>query len=388
MKRVKLITLLLLFIFILLAACSDKESGQTAEQDKQEKPEQQSEEPAEPENQDKEITISAIGDLLIHDSVYRDAKASDTYNFMKMFDQVAPYLKDSTITMANQETMIGGEELGLSSYPQFNSPFAVGDALKQSGVDVVTIANNHTLDGGEEAIKRAINHWEKINMMYTGAYKSKADSNQLRIYETEEGISVAFLAFTYGTNGLPVPEGKNYLVNLIDRQLIASRIEEAKKQADAVILSLHFGNEYERLPSERQKELAQFAADEGVHAVIGHHPHVLQPVEWVKGENGNKTLVAYSLGNFLSGQDEFYRRIGGMLKFTIKKNNENGNGSVEITSPKFLPTFVKYQNWSDYEIVPMHRLSNDELTNASKHYQEIKNHMAQWMPELEFIEEK
>src|SRR5699024_4256921 len=118
---------------------------------------------------------------------------------------------------------------------------------------------------------------------------------------------------------IPVPDGKDYLVNLIDKELMKEDIKKAKEQADAVVLSLHFGNEYERMPNEGQKELVQLAADHGVDVVIGHHPHVLQPIDWVEGEDGNKTLVAYSLGNFLSGQDEFYRRIGGIFKFSIQK---------------------------------------------------------------------
>jgi poly-gamma-glutamate capsule biosynthesis protein CapA/YwtB (metallophosphatase superfamily) len=333
-----------------------------------------------------EVTISAIGDMLIHNSVYNDAKVDEGYDFKPMLEQVKPYLSDTTISIANQETMIGGVDLGLSSYPSFNSPTEVGDALKWAGVNVVTIANNHTLDRGEEAIQRAIEHWETIDMMYTGAYKNDEDSENIRVLETEEGISVAFLSYTYGTNGIPVPNGKDYLVNLIDQELIASEINEAKELADAVVLSLHFGNEYERLPNQAQKDLVQFVADQGVDVVIGHHPHVLQPMEWVTGESGNKTLVAYSLGNFLSGQDEFYRRIGGIMKFSISKTVKDGETTIDVHTPQFLPTFVKYENWEDFEVLPMFQLTNDQLPNAQQHYEEIKAHMSQWMPDLTFME--
>lgn len=251
----------------------------------------------------------------------------------------------------------------------------------------MSLANNHTLDGGEEAIKSAIEHWEKIDMMYTGAYKSKADSNELRVYETDEGISVAFLAYTYGTNGIPVPAGKDYLVNLIDKERMSKRMKEANQQADAVVLSLHYGNQYERMPSKEQKDLVQFAADNGADVVLGHHPHVLQPVDWVKGKNGHRTLAVYSLGNFLSGQDEFYRRIGGIFKFAIEKTIKGEKETIEVKAPRFMPTFVKFKDWANYEVAPMHELTNDELTNAQDHYQEIKDHMSQWVPELEFIEE-
>ncbi|WP_099156498.1 CapA family protein [Virgibacillus ndiopensis] len=391
MRRKHILFLLTIFMLLLVTACSnDKENTKTTDdtieepQSKTEK--EKEEEKEEPERIEKEITISAIGDMLIHSQVYKDAKEAKGYDFTPMLDAVKPFLNNSTISIANQETMIGGESIGLSSYPRFNSPVEVGDALKNVGVDVVSIANNHTLDHGEDAIKQAIEHWETIDMMYTGAYKNKADSNDVRVYETNEGISVAFLAYTYGTNGIPVPDGKDYLVNLIDKENMASAIEEAESKADVTILCLHFGNEYERLPSEGQKDLVQFAADHGVEVVLGHHPHVLQPVDWVEGKAGNKMLVAYSLGNFLSGQDEFYRRIGGIMQFTIHKSIVGEEETVEVTSPKFVPTFVTYHNWADFKVIPMYQLTNEQLPNAQKHYEEMKAHMSQWMPELEFVE--
>ncbi|WP_430788698.1 CapA family protein [Virgibacillus flavescens] len=335
-----------------------------------------------------EITISAIGDLLIHQTVYQDAFNGTQYNFNPMFDAVQPFLEESTITIANQETMIGGVELGLSTYPSFNTPQEMGEALKDSGIDVVTIANNHTLDKGEAGIQSAISHWESINMMYTGAYKNKQDKQKIRVLQTDQNISVAFLAYTYGTNGISVPRGKEYLVNRIDKRRIAADIKRAKEQSDVIVLSLHFGTQYERMPNQEQKDLVQFAADQGVQVVIGHHPHVLQPVDYVKGKNGNKTFVAYSLGNFLSGQDEFYRRIGGMVKFTVRKTETKEEpDKIEIVSPKFLPTFVDYESETDFEVIPMYQLTNDTLPNADKHYNEIRRHMSQLLPELEFIEE-
>ncbi|WP_077324361.1 CapA family protein [Virgibacillus siamensis] len=381
----------ILFLSIVLAACANDAPDQTSKPTENNGTDegQETEEPAEPEKPEtihKKISITAIGDMLIHDRVYEDAKTKNGYDFRPMLNRVKPYLKNSTITMANQETMIGGIELGLSSYPSFNSPYAVGDALKDAGVDVVTLANNHTLDRGEAAIQSAIKHWESIDMMYTGAFKNEADSNRIRVYETDEGISTAFLAYTYGTNGIPVPTDKDYLVNLIDRGLMESEIQKAKKQADIVVLSMHFGDQYIRMPNDEQKALVQFAADQGVDVVIGHHPHVLQPVDWVKGKHGNKTLVAYSLGNFLSGQDEFYRKIGGIFKFTVHKTIKGNQETVKIDSPKFMPTFVEYENWSDFEVTPMFQLTNDELANAQQHYKEIKQHVSQWMPGLEFIE--
>src|SRR5690606_17530936 len=176
--------------------------------------------------------------------------------------------------------------------------------------------------------------------------------------------------------------------NLIDKDQIANEVEKAKEKADVIILSLHFGNEYERLPNESQKDLVQYAADLGVHAVIGHHPHVLQPLEWVTGEKGNCMLAAYSLGNFLSNQQKLYERTGGILTFSVKKFTAGDSIQIEVHSPEFLPTYVKFHpSWSDYQVVPMFQLTDNDLPDAQNHYEEIKTHMSQWITDLTFIEE-
>lgn len=336
---------------------------------------------------EKEITLSAVGDVLIHSPVYEDARVSDGFDFNPMFKHVKTYLDSSTVTIANQETMIGGEEMGLSSYPSFNSPFEVGDALKENGVDIVTLANNHTLDRGEQAITNAIGHWQTIDMLYEGAYQSQDDQEKIRVLETEEGISIASLAYTYGTNGIPVPQGKEYLVNLIDREKMQEDIIEAKKVADVIVLSLHFGNEYEPYPNQSQKDLAKFAADLGVDVVIGHHPHVLQPIDWVEGEDGQQTLVAYSLGNFLSNQQKYNQRVGGIFGFSITKQMEGEEEKIKVHSPTFVPTYVHFENdYTNFRVIPMFQLMDDQLNNAQEKYEETKQHVNQYINEVDFLE--
>lgn len=384
----KKMAIMLVAILVLLAGCLDNKEEFAAENHNK----RQIKTDTEKENLDLKpettsIQLAAIGDILIHERVYNDARTESGYNFMPMLEEVVPYLSKPTITMANQETMIGGEGIGLSTYPQFNSPFQVGDALKEVGVDILTLANNHTLDRGEEAIQHALEHWDEIDIAYTGAYRNEADSQKIRVIE-EEDIAISFLSYTYGTNGLPVPNGKGYLVNLINQEAITSDVAEAKEVSDVIVINLHFGTEYERMPNEEQKELVQYVADLGVDIVIGHHPHVLQPMEWVEGKNGNKTFVVYSLGNFLSGQDEFYRRIGGMVELTVEKTVEKGEEKIEVINPKFLPTFVDYNERGpkNYRVLPLYKVTDSELVDVSTHYQEMKEHMSQWMPELEFIE--
>jgi len=332
------------------------------------------------------IQLSAVGDILIHNEVYEDAYIENNkYEFTPMFELVKPYMEKADITFANQETVIGGVELGLSSYPAFNSPVEIGDALKDASVDLVSMANNHTLDKKDQAVPRAIDHWNRIGMLYTGAYQSFEDQNNIRVIE-KDGIKVAFIAYTYGTNGIPVPEGKEYLVNLIDKQKMKEEIDRAEEMSDVIVLSLHFGNEYEKMPNESQLDLVQYVVDEGADIILGTHPHVLQPVSWVQGKEGNKAFVIYSLGNFLSGQDGLYKQIGGIVNIEIQKVINGDQEEVILKNPKFLPTYVHFQNDKDFKIIPMNQLTDDVLMNAQGLYEEIKAHMSQWVPELEFIE--
>ncbi|MED2971259.1 CapA family protein [Fictibacillus sp. B-59209] len=320
-------------------------------------------------------TIGAVGDVLIHDRVYNQAKKRDgSYDFNPMLKEVKPYLEKPDISVANQETMIGGEKIGLSSYPSFNSPQDVGDALKKNGVDLVTIANNHTLDRGEKAILSAINHWKEIGMPYTGAFQSSNDQKIIRVLKRNQ-ITFSFLSYTFGTNGIPVPKGKPYLVNLIDVKKMKADLHQAEKISDVVVISLHFGNEYERMPNEKQKELVQMAADSGADIIIGHHPHVLQPVSWIKKKNGERAFAAYSLGNFFSGQTGPYKNIGGMMDIKVNKIQRGNNVKIELENPAFLPTWVD-RSW---HVHPM-----QDVKTQKKQYREIKKHMNQYVPELQF----
>lgn len=335
-------------------------------------------------------TIAAIGDILLHNSVYEDAYIGNQYDFSKMFQQVKPYLESADITVANSESIIGGKELGLSSYPKFNSPYEIGDALKNVGVDVVNMANNHTLDRGEQGILNATNYWNQLGITYVGAAPSKEEADIIKTL-TKNDIVFSFLGYTYGTNGQVVPKGKDYLVNYIDFEKIKEDIQWAREISDVVVVNIHTGNEYERDFNESQDNIAQHLADYGADIVFAHHPHVLQPVKWYEGEKGNRTFVIHSLGNFLSGQDKLYTRIGAILQLEVKKTvayDELGHQhtTIDIINPQLLPTYVQFQHWRHYEIVPFYRLTNEELSNAQGIYEEIKCHMTKYIPDMTFIE--
>ncbi|MFC0274063.1 CapA family protein [Metabacillus herbersteinensis] len=312
-------------------------------------------------------SFSAVGDILLHSYVYKDAKTNEgSYNFSPMFSDVKDRMSSADLTFANQETMIGGTELGLSTYPSFNSPYEAADALKSAGVDIVGIANNHTLDRGEAAILNATNYYDKIKLPYVGSYKSQKDQETVRVLNVN-GIRVGFLAYTYGTNGIPIPEGKNHFVNLIDMEKMKQDIKVIKKSSDVIAVSMHWGTEYQRQPNEQQKELAQFLADEGVHLVIGHHPHVLQPMEWRKGKNGNETFVIYSLGNFLSAQEKDYKDIGGIFNLQITKKLDGEKTEILLHDPSFSPTIVLNKQKSEYQIKLLNTVNKQQNTEIEKH---------------------
>ncbi|MGB3259328.1 CapA family protein [Paenisporosarcina sp.] len=330
--------------------------------------------------------LVAIGDILVHQPVYTDAKTADgTYDFTNMFEKVKPMIESADIAVANQETMIGGTELGLSSYPLFNSPYEIGDALKYAGIDIVTIANNHTLDKGEKAILNAIEYWDHIGMPYTGAFKSAEDRNTIRTV-TKNDITFSFLSYSYGTNGLPVPEGKPYLINLIDLPLIEQDVKAAKTVSDVVVVSMHWGNEYEKTPNDTQIKLANELSQMGVDIIIGHHPHVLQPVDWIERPDGTRTFVMYSLGNFLSSQEGLERMTGGIGGVEVTKVVNSEETVILLDHPSFVPTYGYYKNKRDFEVIPMHLLTDSYLPGHQLHYENTQKHMNAYTDELTFIE--
>lgn len=191
-----------------------------------------------------------------------------------------------------------GDGYELSYYPMFNSPQDVGYDLQELGFDVVGIANNHMLDKGAKGLEKTIAFWKNMEgVLLIGGYDSREDYDTVRVLE-KNGIKIAFLAYTYGTNGLTKAASSPVVIPYINEDDITRQVAAAKNAADAVIVSVHWGDEGSFKPNDAQKRTAQLFADCGVTAIIGHHPHVIQPVEWITGKNGNKTLCVYSLGNF------------------------------------------------------------------------------------------
>jgi poly-gamma-glutamate capsule biosynthesis protein CapA/YwtB (metallophosphatase superfamily) len=324
------------------------------------------------------VTIGAIGDILIHDVVYQDAFNGQNYNFDPMFENMKALLEKPDILTANQESMLGGLELGLSGYPRFNSPHEVADALVHTGVDIVSTANNHTLDRGFKGVQSEAAYLQSIGLPYVGSFVDDKDQQNLRIIN-KNGIKICFLSYTYGTNGIPVPKGKDFLVNLIDRERMKGEIQRARKAADIVVMSIHWGNEYQRIPTNNQKDLARFLANEGVDIVFGSHPHVLQPMEWLNTKDGRKAFVVYSLGNFISAQNNNYKDIGGLATIDVTKQITDKGTTIEISNPVFFPTYITSQKYHHFKVVPLENAATFGLTNADAKYKEIQQHMKQWL---------
>ena len=327
------------------------------------------------ENPKKEFDVSLVmvGDALYHSGVYNDGLQSDgTYNYDSQLADVAPIIKNYDLAYYNQETILGGTELGLSNYPRFNSPQEVGDAFLKAGFNLVSLATNHTMDRGEKAILNSVNYWrEKENVLTAGSYDSFEDRARSHIGE-KNGITYAFLSYTYGTNGIPVPEGKEYLVNLFDKETVKKDIEEVRDKVDIVMVAMHWGVEYTHTPTKEQRDQAQFLADLGVDIIIGSHPHVIEPIEHI-----GKTVVIYSLGNFISGQDGLMKRIGLLASLDIHKVVENDTTTISFDNVRG-DLLYTYHNggYRKFRVIPFYKLTNDILPNyksIQEEYEAILN---------------
>lgn len=315
-----------------------------------------------------EATMVAVGDILLHDAVYNDFRLEgDTFDFSSLFEGIKKYIEPADFAFANQETNIGGIEVGLSSYPNFNSPYEIARDLIATGFNMFARSNNHTLDKGEAGIIAAQKNWETFEGIITaGSTDSQVKRDQIPVIEKND-IKISLLSYSYGFNGYQVPEDKPYLANEFDYNQAVIDIQKAKSVSDVIVVSMHWGVEYSNIPSEVQREQAQWLADQGVHVILGTHPHVLQPMDRLSGKDGNETVVAYSLGNFISGQVGLERLVGGIMKFDIKKTTIGDDTQIEISQPQFMPTYNYAENSSsDYKLVPLVDSSQAEYFETIK----------------------
>lgn len=268
--------------------------------------------------EDTEIVFVAFGDLLAHEPIYRYGMQNDeTFGFL--FENVRDIISDSDVSIINQETPLTDNPAMYSDYPRFGTPVHVGQAIVDAGFDVVTCATNHMLDRGVDGVNLTKSFFEAAHVMCLGIHS--ADDMVNRPYETirRNGVSFALLNYTYGTNGICLPDGNPNIVHLFsEEKKVQADIMQAKSEADFVIVFAHWGTEYSEETDEFQRKWTQVFLESGVDVVVGTHPHVLQPYEMLTDDNsGHKMLVYYSIGNYISAQSEKSCVKGGMAEFTI-----------------------------------------------------------------------
>lgn len=300
-----------------------------------------------PENQKEEVdttfTMTAIGDVLCHNTQYWDAynKDTDTYDFSYVFDDIKHYLEATDISIGNLETSFAGKERGYSNYPTFNSPDALAYDLKEMGLDIITTAGNHCLDMGFSGLSRTIDVLDNADLKHLGTYKTQEERDQVFITDVK-GVKIAFIDYTYGTNGIPVPSDKEFCVNLIDKDLIKKDIESAQSQnVDMIVACMHWGTEYRTTANAEQEELADFLFQNGIDVILGNHPHVLEPMEkrTVTLEDGTTKdgFVIYACGNFICDQNAENTRNSIILNLTITKHFD---GKITIDKADYVPIYM------------------------------------------------
>ena len=369
-RRVKKKNVFVAILIFILIICVVVAGYLFITSDKKEVKEGNKEEVVEKEQKPKEkrMSLVAVGDTLIHAALYLDAsRGNNTYDFSYMFTDVEPIIKDYDLKYYNQETIIGGKNLVVSHYPRFNSPDEIGENLVNIGFNLVSLANNHTMDKDEAGILYSVDFWKKQEgVVVSGQSNSFEDRNDIKIYE-QNGIKYAFIAYTDMTNGLPVPAGKEYLVNVYSDEQAKIDVESVRDKVDVVIVSMHWGEEYTHDPTYSEKREAKYLADLGVDLIIGSHPHVIQPVDYI-----DDTLVLYSLGNFVSGQSPLgLEKIIGLMvgmDIVVKDNDV----TFENLDYKLLYTYCT-SNYKNYKVYPFDNLTDDILYNHEQIEQEYMN---------------
>ena len=339
------------------------------------------------------IHMSAIGDIMCHLTNIKNAYSptSKDYDFSNVFQNIKSYTQNSDITVGNLETTFAGEARGYTGYPTFNTPEILGKNLKDIGVDVLSTANNHCMDKGYSGLVSTLNFLDEYGISHMGTSRSEEEQNKILVKDVN-GIKIAFLSFTYGTNGITIPSDKSFSVNLIDKDLMKKQIELAKAEnVDVICVNMHWGVEYKLKQNATQEDLADFLFKNGVDIILGSHPHVLEPMQrrTITLEDGtNKDgFVIYSLGNFVSGQIYANTKSTVILDIQITKGND---GKISIDSINYTPVYLydkgansnprtrytlidieksisDYENGNDSNITKsLYNTLKDELTNIKK----------------------
>ncbi|MBI9072732.1 MAG: CapA family protein [Melioribacteraceae bacterium] len=313
------------------------------------------------------VNISVVGDLMCHSTQYNYAYVkNDSFNFNPVYNYLRDYFLSPDLMIGNFETVIAKRDGNYKGYPYFNSPVNFLTSLKKNGFDVLFTANNHSLDQNEKGVLRTLNAFSENNLFSFGTYNSKSEKEKIKTINVN-GIKLAFAAYSYGTNGVHIPNGKEYLINLINLENIKNDLKKIKSaNPDIIIVYYHTGLEYSRDISKKHKALMDSTFYFGADIVLASHPHVILPVE--KRELVNSKLnigfAAHSLGNFISNQRWRYSDAGVILNFQLSKDLRNNK--ILLNDLSYIPTWVfkgKVNNKKEYVILPSEMALNKGLPN-------------------------
>lgn len=292
------------------------------------------------------FTLCAIGDVMCHNTQYWDAyvKSTGEYDFSYVFKDIVKYTMSPDITVGSLETSFAGADRGYSNYPTFNSPDNLAYSLRQIGVDVLSTAGNHCLDMGYSGLCRTIDVLDGYGISHLGTYKTQDEQKQI-LYNYVKGTKIAFVNYTYGTNGIPIPDGKEFCVNLINKDLIKTQLDTAKSEgADMIVACMHWGTEYRTTANSEQEELADFLFQNGVDVILGNHPHTLEPMEkrtvTLADGSTKDCFVIYALGNFICDQNYENTRNSIILNLRITHSSDN---KISIDRVTYTPIHM-YKN--------------------------------------------
>lgn len=312
-----------------------------------------------------QLSLVAAGDNLIHGPIYRQAKertGGNGFDFTYAYQHIANYIAAADLAFINQETPLGGTELGLKSYPMFNSPQELGDHLVAMGFNLVSQATNHILDAGERGLLNSVAFWRRQCDVVMAGVAATPEDDTLQVLNCN-GINVALLAYTYGTNGLSLPRGSKAVIHLIDDEAIQRDVADAREAADIVIVSMHWGVEYQAEPNAEQQRLAQLVADAGADIIIGTHPHVVQTAAMLDTADGRRVPVFYSLGNLISAQNKPATMLGALAE--VDMTYDTANGTLSIDHMGVVPVVNHFTgNYDDITVYPLAEYT-DEL--AAQH---------------------
>ncbi|MBR4262019.1 MAG: CapA family protein [Bacilli bacterium] len=330
---------------------------------------------------EEKLSIVMVGDCLIHPPIYEDAYKNGVYDFKPMLSLIKPIVSKYDLAYYNQESILAGNKnFKLSGYPQFNSPQEVGDAFIDAGFNLVSLANNHTLDKYEKGVKSSVEYWKTKNVYWTGQALSEEERTKNIRVEEKNGIKYAFLAYTTQTNGLLPPKGKEYLTNIYSPEKAKKDIDLIKDKVDVILVAMHWGVEYQTSGvAQEQKTIAKYLASLGVDIIIGAHPHVVQPAEYI-----DDTLVIYSLGNFVASQSNntgataAEKATGLMMSANIIKTTDTktGKSEIKVVDPTASFTYAyKTAAKKNYKIYPYNKLNNNLFPGYKNQYEKLKKRM-------------